>query len=329
MKKFIKETSKKIATGALAILATIGSANIGVFAGNNTPTGSTEITGHSGGSTSTAWTSGDELDLNEIGTDQTGTIPVKGYQTAKAYNYEIKVSWGDMKFIFDRGKYDPNTNQLTKKVTNDAWAYCEAGVKSDGSAASAGEGVGKWCGFDGKNNRVDVENLGNGNINMIASCTEGLSGTQTLGSGVDMQIGVLNSELSESSTSTYDNWTMSGTQASYTMPCDDSHTAAMSFATGENKAASAIIQKKYDLGGSILAGEVDTSTGQSHANQVRFYLNITGTPEAGVNTSYLDTLSTTPPSADNGGWEQIGTINLSFRGVAEASTPSLSASMGS
>jgi len=330
MKKFVKDTSKKLATGALAILATIGGSSFGVFAGPNTPTGSIKVPPTA--ETANTWTTADELDLGANGTGA-GSIPVKGYQTSKVYNYEIQVSWGDMKFIFDRGQYNPNTNRLTKKVRTDAWRYCEGGaysaqnayqmdgtpvstsIPTDESAIYDDGGVGYWCGFDGTNNRVDVVNLGNGNINMVASCTEGVTG-QTLGSAVDMQVGVITTEAEPSVSSSYDNWTIGGTPTTYNLPDGESQNPVqMTFATGNNAAASAVIQKAFPLNTEA------TEPSQSHANVVRFYLNITGTPDAGDNASYLDTLTQTP-SAD-GGWDQIGSINLAFNGLGENNTPSI------
>lgn len=342
MKKFVKETGKKLATGALAILATIGSTSLGAFADDgatsqlpaNNPKGTTSITGASTG----GWTSGDELDINEGEFDQEGTIPVKAYQTSKVYNYELKVTWGNLKFVFDRGKYNPATNRLTKKLAGDSvYQYCEAGVDADGNGVPAndttGKGVAKWCGFDGTNNRVDVENLGNGNINMIVSCAESTDTSagnpaQAGTENVDMQVGFITSEA-ENGGATDENWIFSASDSANYTPAtmrtgDGDTTAEMRFGKDSNTAASAIIQKKFNLDGTVAAE-------QDHVNSVRFYLNIKGTPTPSASTPVISgnngqlNVAEETPSAD-AEWETLGNIVLNFRGVAETDTASAAAS---
>ena len=303
MKKFVKETSKKLATGALAILATIGSSSLGVFAdpGPNSPTGTF------GGNAVTS-----ESDVGIEGASLTGTIPVKAFQTSKVYNYEFHISWGNMKFIFDRGVYDPAHDVLTKKVNTGAYQYCEATVDDGAGVAGTTAGVGKWCGFDGENNRVDIENLGNGNIRLNVGCTESSAATAPMSSqGVDMQIGVLTDDMG----STADYWALSGTPLNATMRDGEGadSTVPMTFATGSGAAATAIIQKAFDLNGSA-------ALSQGLSNEVKFFLNITGTPTQGASATNLDTLDLSAneyPSTDNGGWEQIGTIDLTFTPMEE------------
>ncbi|MBR0423407.1 MAG: hypothetical protein IJJ04_02050 [Clostridia bacterium] len=313
MKKFVKETSKKFALGALAILATIGS--VSAAPGDNTPTGTIKIprTTASGDE----WVSESEQNFGSNTTAE-GTIPAKGYQTTTVYNYEMKVSWGDLKFIYDRGQYNPNTNRLTKKVRTNAWAYCEGdATQTDGTTKMDGVpvseaiptstspqndgGVNYWCGFDGVNNRVDVENLGNGDVTMNVSCTET---TANVGSTTDMQIGVLNSE-GVSTEPEYDGWQFTGNTVGYTLPSDNTHTAAaMTFAEQQGTAATTTIKKGFDLSGAPVSA-------QEKANQVRFYLNITGAP--GADFSELD--ATPASEAASPSWQEIGTINLSFTGL--------------
>lgn len=287
MKKFVKETSKKLATGALAVLATLGSASLGVSADTDPATmpNNTDF---------------------EITDTYNGNIPVYGFQTSKVYTYSLKVSWGNMKFVFDRGVYDPQNDRLTKKITNDEWAYCEAGVVTDGSAATAGVGVGKWCGFNGINNHVNVENRGNGNIGLSVACTEGLSNDQTLpvsGQGaVDMQVAVKTADMSAST----DAWTFSGTTTTANMQDGTSVSAMTMASTGTT--ATTTIQKAINLNG--------VPQTEDARNQVEFYLNITGVPQqtsgAGSSASELDTLSVSEASASENYWEKIGDINLTF-----------------
>lgn len=291
MKKFVKETGKKLATGALAILATIGGASAAPNLNPNPMPNNTDF---------------------QIDSTYNGVIPIKGYQTQKVYTYELHLSWGAMEFVFDRGVYNVESDRITKKLAGDTiYKYCEAGV--DGGAGvvaddTTGLGVGKWCGFDGSNNHVDVENLGNGNIRMTAGCTEGMSADQVLPtSSVDMQIGVLTADIGDAN----DNWVMpsgDGATTVATMKPKTGDPASMTFATGSGSAVTALIQKKFDLSGAV-------ST-QDNANQVTFYLNITGTPTQSnavglSNNSELDTLTSTPTTGDSA-WEQIGNINLSF-----------------
>ena len=65
-----------------------------------------------------------------------------------------------------------------------------------------------------------------------------------------------------------------------------------------------IIQKAFDSEGCV------SITGTPDANQADFYLNITGEPTQGANETYLNTLDEMPST--DGGWEQLGTINLTF-----------------
>ena len=293
MKKIVKETSKKIALGALAILATIGSV--------------------SAAPASITMTNGEDF---EITAESAGTIPVKGYQTAKSYNYELNVSWGSMEFIFDRGEYNPNTDKLTKKIRTNGYQYCEAGIDGgDGipttaptSGTSDGTGVGKWCGFDGTKNRVDVLNKGNGNVRMTVSCVESSAASAPMSTdGVDMQIGVISTDIGPSA----DNWVMpTGADATYTANMQDGSSAKpqMTFAKNSGAPVTALIGKKFNLDG--------TEATQDLANAVKFYLNITGTPSQGTtvdaaDNAHLDTYSTLQTTGSNA-WEQIGTINLNF-----------------
>lgn len=305
MKKFVKETSKKFALGALAILATIGNASAAVHdpLPNGGPTHSVDA----------------DISISDPGPD-TGDIPVYAFQTQKDYVYELNVSWGDMKFVFDRGVYDPNTDQLTKRVTNGAWQYCEAGVVASGAAATTGQGVGKWCGFDGRNNHVSIVNKGNGNVALGVSCTEGLSGASTLGSEVDMQIAVKSADEGAST----DNWVFTGDESvssderTYTATMQDgTNVSPMTIARSGGTAATTTIQKYMDLNGSVVANS------QDRANEVEFYLNITGTPQqtrtdGTTNSSELDTIDENAPSYNGNYWEQMGTINLTFTPSADS-----------
>ena len=324
MKKFIKETSKKFATGALAILATIGSA------------------GAAGTQTITFDTSPKEFTIeHQTYTDAQGAIPVKGYQTSKVYNYEMNVSWGAMKFVFDRGKYDPNTNQLTKKVTggdNDMWDWCEAVPGSESVAkATPGQRVGEWCGFDGRNNKVTVENKGNGNVRLNVGCTESSVSTAPMSSqGVDLQLGFVtdDSAYGESLDHLMDGWQLSNETEGNTFTAymntgeseaassaEDASagnvTAEMQFAKGTNQIGSVVMQRKFNLDGSIAdAGE------QEVPRIVKFYVNIHGTPELGSNDTNLDASSSENPDLSaSTPWEQIGTINLSFTPMEDTDTP--------
>jgi len=314
MKKFVKDTSKKLATGALAILATIGGSSFGV--GATSPNGTINVSG-----SGAAWTSGTDFQLSGVQANNHGTIPVSGYQTSKVYNYELNIAWGDMKFVFDRGVYNPSTDQLTKRVTNGAWQYCEAGVVASGAAATTGQGVGKWCGFDGTNNHVSIVNKGNGNVALGVSCTEELSNavsTQTLGD-VDMQIAVKSADIGVS----YDNWVFTGDesvssdQRTYTANMQDgSDISEMTIATHAGTAATTTIQKYMDLNGSVIEA-------QDRANEVEFYLNITGTPQqtatdGSTNSSELDTIDENAPTVGGNYWEQIGNINLTFTPSADS-----------
>lgn len=286
MKKFVKETSKKLATGALAVLATIGSASLGISADTNPAT------------------MPNNTDFEIADSGYTGHIPVYGFQTEKVYTYSLKVSWGNMKFVFDRGVYDPGNDRLTKKITNDEWAYCEAGVVTDGSAAQAGQGVGKWCGFNGINNHVNVENRGNGNIGLSVACTEGLSSDQNLGT-TDMQIAVKTADMA----STADKWSFSGDTDTANMQDGgaNAHVSEMTMAS-TGTTATTTIQKALSITG--------VSQTEDARNQVEFYLNITGVPQqttgAGSSDSELDTLSVSSASASADYWEKIGDINLTF-----------------
>ncbi|MBR0423728.1 MAG: hypothetical protein IJJ04_03755 [Clostridia bacterium] len=295
MKKFVKETSKKFALGALAILATIGNASA-VPAHIDIPNG----------------------EDFQITAESECNIPVKGYQTSKAYTYELNVSWGDMKFVFDRGVYNPNTDKLTKKVRTDGYQYCEAGV-DDGLGVPTtpptagqpdGTGVGKWCGFNGENNRVNVENKGNGDVQMTVSCSESSVSTAPMTlDNVDMQIGVLTSDIGD----THDNWVMPEQKYTANMQDGEASTGTtpqqITFARGAGAPVTTVIQKLYELNG--------TQATQDPANEVKFYLNITNEPSQGglvdqADPEHLDTLSKLPAAVGTNEWEQIGTINLNF-----------------
>ena len=285
MKKFVKETSKKFATGALAVLATIGSASLGVSADLNPETMPNHV----------------DFTIDDT---YTGNIPVYGFQTSKVFTYELNVQWGNMQFVFDRGVYNASENTLTKKVKGMPYNFCEAGV-DDGQGIDMDDitdnrGVGKWCGFDGDNNWVHIENKGNGNIGLSVACTEGLSSEQSLGS-TDMQIAVATADASAGT----DGWTFTGTTDTTKSMRNHADTAVpMTIATQTGTAATTTIQKAFNLDGTV-------STSQPDANQVEFYLNITGVPTQGNNASSLDTLDVTP-SVDSELWEQLGTINLTF-----------------
>ena len=287
MKKFVKETSKKLATGALAVLATIGGASAVTI--DPLPNGTSDIT------------------ISDPGPDN-GNIPVYGFQTKKDFVYELNVSWGAMKFVFDRGVYDPGTDALTKRVTNTPWNFCEAGV-TDGTAATTGVGVGKWCGFDGDNNHVTVVNKGNGNVQLGVGCTEGIT-EQTLGSDVDMQIAIANADMGSGA----DGWAFSegaSTTNNKYMKNTAGTPVLMTIASGTGTAATTTIQKYMNLDGTVV------SSGQDRANEVVFYLNITGTPQqtatdGTANSSELDTIDENTPSVGGNYWEKIGDINLTF-----------------
>jgi len=301
MKKFVKETSKKLATGALALLATIGGASAATI--DPLPNGTSDIP------------------ISVPGPDN-GNIRVYGFQTQKDFVYELNVSWGEMKFIFDRGVYNPATDALTKRVTNDEWQYCEAGVVADGTAATTGVGVGKWCGFNGTNNHVTVVNKGNGNVELGVGCTEGIT-EQTLGSNVDMQIAIANADMGGSA----DGWAFSegaSTTNDKYMRNTEGTPVLMTIASGTGTAATTTIQKYMNLDGTV------SSTAQDRANEVVFYLNITGEPQqtatdGTANSSELDTVDENTPSVSGSYWEQIGTINLTFTPSRdEPRTPSVS-----
>jgi len=313
MKKFVKETSKKFATGALAVLATIGSAS----AANLTP---------------------GDMPINST---TTGDIPVYGYQTSKVYNYELNVTWGAMKFVFDRGVYNADTDLLTKKVTggeNDVWDWCEAVPGSESvSKATTGQRVGEWCGFDGRNNKVTVENKGNGNVRLNVGCTESSASTAPMSSqGVDLQLGFVTDsgaygegldhlqdgwELSdETEGNTFTAYMNTGESEAASSAEDASPgnvTAEMQFAKGTNQIGSVVMQRKFELDGSLVS-----SGEQDNARLVKFYVNIHGTPTLGANETNLDVSTEANPSlTSTTPWEQIGTINLTFTPMEEATTP--------
>jgi len=282
MKKFIKETSKKFATGALAILATIGSA------------------GAAGTQTITFDTSPKEFTIeHQTYTDARGAIPVKGYQTSKVYNYEMNVSWGDMKFVFDRGVYDTTNNRLTKKVTGGCWAYCEAGAVPNEAAAAPGQGVGKWCGFDGSKNKVTIENKGNGDVGLGVSCDEGVSANEssTTHPTVDLQLAVKDGDVSA------DGWTIPGEGSFVTgkkMRTAENTVSDMQIASLSESMATTVIQKQFDLSGSVASSQPD-------ANKVEFWLNLTGDPTDGFATSDL-----APENVQAADWGELGSIVLNF-----------------
>ena len=298
MKKFVKETGKKLATGALALLATIGSV------------GAAELHPTNGENFSLSGTSTSSSD--------TANIPVYGYQTAKVYSYALNMTWGDMKFVFDRGYYDPTENVLTKKFKTEPWCYCDASTETDGyydaTAETGAKGVGHWCGFDGVNNRVQINNQGNGNVALGVSCTESSASAAPMSSqGVDLRLAVREDDYvaaSASASSDSDSWYFSdgATVLDRSMMTDGMTPDDMKVATGSGTLATTVIQRQFNLDGTPVSAEGDNDV----ATYVEFWIDINGEPTLGDNASNLDVSSATPDLTSSTPWENIGTINLTF-----------------
>jgi hypothetical protein len=308
MKKFVKETSKKLATGALAILATIGSASLGVSADPVTITP----------------TNGEDFTINA---ESEATIDVLGFSTQKVYTYDLNMSWGDMKFVFDRGVYDPDTNKITKKHINNEWAYCEIAAGLNGAAATAatssasGTGVGYWCGFDGAKNHVEITNKGNGNVGLTVTGNDQVSAEDTSAPAatpgtMDIQLAVKNSDI------TADRWEVTPSTGSLTTATMKTGgysalgTAEMKVASVANGIATTVIQKQFDLDGTPVSSQDD-------ANSVEFWINVHNTPEDGGGGAAVDNYDVSNPydidtdSDDNTFWATIGSFTLNFNPLTD------------
>jgi len=305
MKKIVKETSKKIALGALAILATIGSTRAA---------GTQQLDFSS---------SPAEFTLDQTKDESEGTIIVSGFSTEKVYTYELKVEWGDMKFVYDRGVYDPATNHVTKKHINNEWAFCEIAAGLNGAAAtpstssSKGTGVGYWCGFDGTKNHVSIENLGNGDVDLKVSSHDNVSSAYPDQSAdqneIDIQLAVKTTDVSPDG----DKWTIkptTGTLSDATMHVGGysiSTTQTMKVATLTDGLATALIQKKTNTHGSQSA--------QEDANSVEFWINVHNAPSDGV--CRYDVAN--PYDIDTDGdastyWSEIGSFTLNFTAAGDS-----------
>ena len=93
---------------------------------------------------------------------------VTGYQTDKAVGYAANIFWGEMVFVYDRGKYNPNDGTLVGSFQEDGSLRTdvEAGATlTDDKVTSAGY----WYGFNGENHVVGIENLSTEEINITAT----------------------------------------------------------------------------------------------------------------------------------------------------------------
>lgn len=307
MKKFVKETSKKFATGALAVLATIGSASLGVSAD---PTPITP-------------TNGQDFTITE---ESEATIDVLGFSTEKVYNYELNMSWGDMKFVFDRGVYDPATDKITKKHINNEWAYCEIAAGLNGAAATAatqsaaGTGVGYWCGFDGSKNHVEITNKGNGNVELTVTGNDEVSAEDGEASAADP--GTMDIQLAvKSSDITADGWSVTPTTGSLTTATMKTGgysalgTAEMKVASVADGIATTVIQKQFNLDGSPAS--------QDSANSVEFWINVHNTPDDFAPGGSVPKYDVSDPYAiesdgdDETNWVSIGSFTLNFNPIED------------
>jgi len=305
MKKIVKETSKKIALGALTILATIGS----VLAA-----GTQQLDFSS---------SPAEFTLDQTKDESEGTITVKAFSTEKDFTYKTKVTFGDMKYVYDNGTVDPATNHVTKKHINNEWAFCEIAAGLNGAAAtpstslSEGTGVGYWCGFDGDKNHVSVENLGNGDIDLKVSSNDNVSSAYPNPgadqSTIDIQIAVKDTDVSPSG----DKWTIeptTGTLSDAIMHVGGyatSTTQSMKVATLADGLATALIQKKTDIHGS--------QSTQADANSVEFWINLHNAPSDGVYRHNVDNPYDIDADGDESTcWSEIGSFTLTFTAAGDS-----------
>lgn len=88
------------------------------------------------------------------------SVDIKAWQTSLEDYYQVRVTWGQMTFVYDKGKYDSNSMEIKRKTTDEEYSGVEAGA-DDGMPN-------KWYGFDGTNNKVKIENLSTVPINSTA-----------------------------------------------------------------------------------------------------------------------------------------------------------------
>ena len=125
MFKTVKFNSKKVAAVAVSATLAMCNASMGVLAGT--------------------------LDFTETGTGS-GAGDITGYQTTWEDYYAVNVTWGNLEFAYDKGNYDTQGGGLVRASDKDKFNGIEAGEDAEGT-------INRWYGFDGTNNKVEIENV--------------------------------------------------------------------------------------------------------------------------------------------------------------------------
>lgn len=208
---------------------------------------------------------------------------IQGYQTDIPQGYSVSVTWGSLSFVYDKGNYVPLTGTLARATTNQDYAGVEAGA-TDGN-------VGKWYGFDGTNNKVEVTNLSTGNITLGASVAK----SEGEASGEEVFTLYFPDTYKDESHALAAG---DDTYATFNVNHDLAVNETPGLTMYKESASSAAIS-----GVNLAAHGRDSTTGEltatTDAQKFGFYLNITGAPSNAFST-------------DSSDLDDIGTITLNF-----------------
>lgn len=183
---------------------------------------------------------------------------IKGWQTPESKNYQVNIIWGDMEFVYDKGKYNSVSGNIEK-----------ASTKSGVEAGATDNDINKWYGFDGTNNKITIQNISTGKVKATAltSVSEGET-------NIHIQTYFKDGEQ----------WNDAELESAVPSDLEVSHDSGYKMKTyGENKKINSTLDAaKFDENGQI-----------TNISSREFFFNITGKPQDGFSSNEApDSMST-------------------------------------